>query len=78
MDRFRFMVDNSQGNLNFDTECMQVGQEVRVVEGPLTGLVGTLTKVKGKSSIAVQIDRVGCATVEINASFVEPVENDET
>lgn len=71
MDRFRFMVDHAQGSVNFDTDCMQIGQEVRVVEGPLTGLVGKLVEIKGKSSIAIQIDRVGCATVEMDAAMVE-------
>lgn len=73
MDSFRLMVEKSTAPVNFDTACMQIGQEVRVVEGPLTGLTGTLVNIKGKSSIAIRIDRVGCAMVEIDASLVEKV-----
>ena len=71
MDRFRFMVEQSDMPVNFDTDSMQLGQEVRVIKGPLTGLTGKLVNIKGKSSIAIQIDRVGCATVEIDVTMVE-------
>lgn len=73
MDSFRFMVAHSDRAVSFDTDCMQLGQEVRVVNGPLTGLTGTLVNIKGKSNIAIRIDRVGCATVEIDAAMVEKV-----
>ena len=73
MDSFRFMVEQSPAPVNFDNASMQLGQEVRVVKGPLAGLTGTLVNIKGKSSIAIEVDRVGWATVEIDASWVEKV-----
>ena len=74
MNSFRFVVERSEEDVNFDVNCLQIGQEVRVVTGPLMGLTGQLVNIKGKSNIAIRIDRVGCATVEISADMVEPVE----
>ena len=73
MDSFRFMVERSDAAVNFQECNLQVGQQVRVTQGPLTGLTGQLVTIKGKSSIAIRIDRVGCATVEMDASLVEKV-----
>ena len=73
MDSFRFMVDHSQGAVNFNADCLQLGQEVRVIKGPLMGLTGKLVNIKGKSSIAISIDALGFATVEIDGSLVEKV-----
>ena len=73
MQQFRYMVEHSQASVNFETSNLQLGEEVRIVEGPLTGLVGKLTHVKGKSSIAIQIDGIGCATVEVSVDMVERV-----
>ena len=77
MQQFRFMVERSQASVNFETTHLQLGEEVRILKGPLTGLVGKLTHVKGKSSIAIQIDGIGCATVEVSADMVERVASDK-
>lgn len=71
MEQFRFIVENSEKTVNFEDCDLQIGEEVRVMEGPLAGLTGLLTNIKGKSNIAIRIDRVGCATVEIDASMVQ-------
>lgn len=73
MEQFRFIVEHSDKNVNFEDCDLQIGEEVRVIEGPLTGLVGVLSNIKGKSIIAIRIDRIGCATVEIGASMVQKV-----
>ena len=73
MERFRFMVDQSDSAVNFQECNLEIGQEVRVIKGPLMGLTGQLITIKGKSSIAIQIDRVGCATVEMSVTMVEKV-----
>ena len=76
MEQFRFMVEKSDTAVNFQEYNLQVGSEVRVTQGPLTGLTGKLVTIKGKTNIAIQIDRVGCATVEMDAGFVEAVSTD--
>ena len=58
MARFRFMLDYS---------------EVRVIKGPLTGLVGELVALDGKSKIAVRLDMLGCACVDMPIGYVEQI-----
>lgn len=78
MRQFRFMVDNSEGSVAFDTSGLQPGKQVRVIKGPLAGLTGELLTVDGKSSIAIRINQLGCAVVEVMAGWVEKVGNTST
>ena len=73
MDRFMFMLDNSENPVSFNSQNLQPGQKVRVIKGSLTGLEGELIKVEGKSNIAIRISQLGCAVVEMNANYVEAV-----
>ena len=58
MDRFRFMLDYSP-------------DAVKVIKGPLAGLEGELITVNGKSKVAVRLDMLGCAHVDVPIGFVE-------
>jgi len=73
MEQFRFMVDHSGSSVNFYTGTLCPGEKVRVITGSLTGLEGELITIDGKSNIAIRIDQLGCATVEMHRSMVEPV-----
>lgn len=73
MERFQFMLDHSESDINFNTENMHPGEKVRVVKGSLAGLEGELIMVEGKSRIAIRIHQLGCAEVEMNASMVEKI-----
>ena len=71
MARFRFMLDYSE-----DTVCMQScpmsrGDRVRVVKGPLLGLIGELVTVDDKSKVAVRLDMLGYACVDMPVGYVE-------
>ena len=57
MDRFRFMLDYSP--------------EAVEIKGPLAGLEGELITVNGKSKVAVRLDMLGCAHVDVPIGFVE-------
>lgn len=70
MNRFRFMLDNAEGSVAFNTSNLQPGEQVRVIKGPLAGLTGELLTVDGKSSIAIRIDQLGCAVVEMSPIFL--------
>lgn len=52
-------------------EEIEVGDLITVVKGPLKGLEGELVKFRGVTKIAVRIEMLGCALVDIPASFVE-------
>ncbi|MEA5127256.1 MAG: UpxY family transcription antiterminator [Proteiniphilum sp.] len=71
MDRFRFMLDNSDTAVSFSANDLQPGEKVRVIKGPLTGLEGELITMEGKSRIIIRIEQLGCAEVEISPSMVE-------
>jgi len=50
------------------------GKKVRVIKGPLTGLVGELVALDGKNKIAVRLDMLGCACVDMPVGYVEQID----
>lgn len=73
MARFRFMLDYSDEAVCMNSAPLARGEKVRVVKGPLTGLVGELVMVEGKSKIAVRLNMLGCACADMPVGYVEPV-----
>ena len=71
MEGFRFLLDFSEEAVEMVNEDVAVGDLVQVVKGPLKGLEGELVKFKGVTKVAVRIDLLGCAMVDIPVSFVE-------
>lgn len=72
MARFRFMLDYSEEAVSMSTTTLLArGEKVRVIKGPLTGLVGELVNVDGKSKIAVRLNLLGCACVDMPIGYVE-------
>ena len=71
MADFRFLLDFSEEAVEMVNEEIAVGDMIQVVKGPLKGLEGELVKFRGTTKVAVRIDMLGCALVDIPASFVE-------
>ena len=71
MARFRFMLDYSDEAICMNSAPLARGEEVRVIKGPLAGLVGELVTVEGKSKIAVRLNMLGCACVDMPIGYVE-------
>ena len=71
MERFRFMLDYSEETISMNSSPLARGEKVRVIKGPLAGLVGELVDVDGKSKIAVRLDMLGCACVDMPIGYVE-------
>ena len=71
MARFRFMLDYSEEAVSMSTTLLARGEKVRVIKGPLTGLVGELVNVDGKSKIAVRLNLLGCSCVDMPIGYVE-------
>ena len=58
---------------------LQVGQRVRITNGPLQGLMGRLVSVNNKRRLVVFIESVGqVIPVSIARAKVEPVEEPQT
>ena len=71
MDRFRFMLDYSPEAVEMCSAPLAPGDAVKVIKGPLAGLEGELITVNGKSKVAVRLDMLGCAHVDVPIRFVE-------
>ena len=73
MARFRFMLDYSDEAVCMNDSPLARGERVRVIKGPLSGLVGELVTVGSKSKIAVRLNMLGCACVDMPIGYVEPI-----
>lgn len=73
MDRFKFMLDYSGETVCMSTSPLSPGEKVRVIKGPLAGLEGELINVNGKSKVAVRLNMLGCACVDMPNGYVEAV-----
>ena len=71
MDRFRFMLDYSPEAVEMCSAPLAPGDAVKVIKGPLAGLEGELITVNGKSKVAVRLDMLVCAHVDVPIGFVE-------
>ena len=80
MARFRFMLDYSEEAVCMNDTPLARGEKVRVIKGPLSGLVGELVTVGGKRKIAVRFNMLCCACVDMPIGYVEPtkITNDNT
>jgi transcription antitermination factor NusG len=74
MERFMFMLDYSKEAVEMRYEPLAAGEKIRVIKGPLAGLEGELVNVDGRNKVAVRIDILGVAMVEVPVGFVEKME----
>lgn len=71
MARFRFMLDYSDEAVSMSSAPLARGEKVRVIKGPLAGLVGEFVTVEGKNQVAVRLNMLGCACVAMPVGYVE-------
>ena len=71
MERFRFMLDYSPEAVEICSTPLAAGDAVKVIKGPLAGLEGELVMIGGKSKVAVRLDMLGCAHVDMPIGYVE-------
>ncbi|MEG0889804.1 MAG: UpxY family transcription antiterminator [Bacteroides sp.] len=77
MDRFRFMLDYSEETVELCPAPLVPGECVRVIKGPLTGLEGELLLMNGKSKVAIRIDMLGVAQVNMSVRYVEKIRKND-
>ena len=73
MEKFKFMLDYSEETVNISDTPLRPGETIRVIKGPLRGLEGELVTLNGKTKIAVRLDMLGCASVDMPIGFVERI-----
>ena len=71
MAQFRFMLDYSPEAVEMCSTPLAPGDAVKVIKGPLAGLEGELITIDGKSKVAIRLDMLGCAHVDMPIGFVE-------
>lgn len=70
--KLKFMLGQSDYPVNFEPISFKVKDNVRVIRGSLTGLVGEVVKESdGAHTLTVVIEHLGCAKVNIDAQDVE-------
>ena len=71
MDRFRFLIDHSEQEVELNPAPLAAGDPVRVISGPLDGLEGEFIRVRNQDKIAIRIDQLGCVCVDISPDMIE-------
>lgn len=71
MHTFQFMVSNAIDSIVFNASTLLPGDKVRVISGPMQGLIGELIAIEGKAHLAIQIANVGTLSVSIHETQVE-------
>ena len=72
INRLKFMLRHAETSVELLEQNLQVGETVRVVRGPLKGLEGEICMAKDdKPMVAIRIDCLGYACVNIEKSDVE-------
>ena len=72
INRLKFMLRHAETSVELLEQSLQVGETVRVVRGPLKGLEGEICIAKDdKPMVAIRIDCLGYACVNIEKSDVE-------
>ena len=67
IESLRFMLGQSEAQVEIRERVLKTGDHVRIVRGPLKGLEGELCKVEdGKPMVAVQVDALGYACINID------------
>ena len=76
MMAFRRMVEHSELPVEIGPAELKFGDPVRVIRGRLSGMEGVVKRnTDGKSRLCISLDILGCAFVEIDKSFLEPITN---
>ncbi len=75
INRLKFMLRHAETSVELLEQSLQVGETVRVVRGPLKGLEGEICMTKDdKPMVAIRIDCLGYACVNIEKSDVEIIQ----
>ena len=67
------MLDYSPEAVEICSTPLAAGDAVKVIKGPLAGLEGELVMIGGKSKVAVRLDMLGCAHVDMPIGYVERI-----
>ena len=76
LEQFRFMIEHAESPIKIDSVSFRGGDKVRVMKGQLAGLEGVVRRGDdGKTRLSIDINLLGCASVEIDKSYVASISN---
>ena len=74
VEKLKFMLRQSEMPVEMQERIFRTGDHVRIVRGPLKDLEGELCRVEsGKPIVAIQIECLGYACVNIDSSDIESI-----
>jgi len=71
MEKFKFMLDYSPEAVNLINIPLERGKKVRIIKGPLAGMIGVVITVKSEKRVGVCLDGLGYACVKISSGYLE-------
>ena len=73
LEALRFMVGHADEPVEYSSESFERGEPIKIIKGPLEGMMGELVEMKGKHKVLIRLERFGCAITEVPMSFVEKI-----
>ncbi len=70
MDDFRFMVSRSSGKVTVSSEKFLPGEKIEIASGPLKGFRCEIVRNCGELFVAVRLEMLGTAIVEVSAADI--------
>ncbi|MCC8174787.1 MAG: UpxY family transcription antiterminator [Odoribacter sp.] len=74
IERLKLMLERSEEEIEFTSLSLSKGDNIRIIKGGLTGLIGELVEIQGKHKIAVRLEKLGFALSIVPISFIEKLE----
>ena len=80
MENFILATSNNSEHLKFvnESQChFKGGEQVRVIDGPFTGVEGRVARVAGQQRVVISLSNIGLiSTAYIPTAFIRPIDTD--
>jgi transcription termination/antitermination protein NusG len=73
MQKFKYMLDYSDECIHISNDHFNVGEEVKVIKGPLAGMEGVLFMLDNKSNVGIRLGDIGYASVSMPIGYIEKI-----
>lgn len=74
LEKLKFMLYESDSPVAFTSSPLNLGDTVRVLRGPLTGIEGRICRLGSNSYIVIEIGKLGSAMTYISSTDIEKVD----
>ncbi len=75
IDDLKLFLEKVNASVHITNENVAKGQKVRILAGPLEGIEGEISEIRGKKRIVLRFDKLGCSIfADVSLDFIEKVE----